>query len=105
MRRGVAIAPFRWSSPPGVSSSGRPVARPPCDRRKVGASRGRLPGPMSDLLPVTVRKFREQLRPKAIGPRYQGWLHFTFTSLGSWSVILYAVSRLHEVHAAEWLVI
>jgi len=51
-------------------------------------------------LPSSVVRFREGLRPKAIGRHYQGWLHLAFTSLGCLSVIGFAVSR---VQAPSWV--
>jgi hypothetical protein len=52
-----------------------------------------------------VQTFRDDYRKKNVGPLYSGWLHFSFTSLASLSVILFAVTRVHDVHPAEWLVV
>jgi hypothetical protein len=48
---------------------------------------------------------RAQLRARLIGPRYLGYAHLAFTSLGSLSVVLFALFRLHQVRAAEWLTV
>jgi hypothetical protein len=46
---------------------------------------------------------RQALRAKLVGPRYLGWAHFAFTSLGSLLVIALAISRVHRVRPLEWL--
>ncbi len=51
-------------------------------------------------VPEVVSRFRAELRPRAIGPRYQGWAHLAFTSFGSLAVIAFAASR---VRAPSWL--
>lgn len=51
-------------------------------------------------VPESVARFRAELRPRAIGPRYRGWAHLAFTSLGSLSVVLFAASR---VRSPSWL--
>jgi len=58
-------------------------------------------------LPVapSVEAFRAEYRGKAIGPRYSGWAHLAFTSIGSLAVIACAVTRVHSVDPWEWLVI
>ena len=50
-------------------------------------------------VPESVTRFRDELRPRAIGPRYQGWAHLAFTSFASLGVIAFAASR---VHAPSW---
>ncbi len=42
-----------------------------------------------------VAAFRAQHRAEHIGPRYNGWLHFATTSLGSLAAIGFAISRVH----------
>lgn len=44
-------------------------------------------------------------RSQMIGPRYAGWAHLAFTSLGALAVIALAVAGLHRITAAEWLVV
>jgi hypothetical protein len=56
-------------------------------------------------LPESVAKFRTGFRLNEPGRRYRGWAHFAFTSLGSLSVIVFALSRLSEVRPAEWLTV
>lgn len=55
--------------------------------------------------PESVAKFRAEFRRAEPGRRYRGWAHFAFTSLGSLSVILLALSRLVEVRPLEWLTV
>jgi hypothetical protein len=52
-----------------------------------------------------VQTFRDDYRAKNVGPLYNGWLHFSFTSLASLAVIAFAVTRVHDVHTVEWLVV
>ena len=56
-------------------------------------------------VPESVARFRAELRPRAIGPRYLGWGHLAFTSLGSLCVILFAASRVHQPTWRELLTI
>lgn len=56
-------------------------------------------------VPEHVKRFREDYRREAIGPRYTGWGHFAFTSVGSLAVVLFALSRLSGVRPAEWLMV
>jgi len=49
-----------------------------------------------------LRDWREAYREAEIGPRYSGWLHFAFTTVGSLSAITFAASRLHGVRPLEW---
>ena len=56
-------------------------------------------------VPESVARFREAHRPRAIGPRYQGWAHLSFTSFGSLAVILLAASRVRAPSWAELLMI
>jgi hypothetical protein len=51
-------------------------------------------------VPEVVARFRAGLRPRAIGPRYQGWAHLAFTSFGSLAVIAFAA---RGVRAPSWL--
>ncbi|MDQ3263780.1 MAG: sterol desaturase family protein [Myxococcota bacterium] len=53
-----------------------------------------------DPIPPSVVRFREGLRPTAIGRHYRGWLHFASTSLGCLAVIVFATSR---VTAPSWI--
>jgi hypothetical protein len=45
---------------------------------------------------------REAYRSGEIGPRYSGWAHFAFTTLGSLAVIAFALSRVERPTALEW---
>lgn len=56
-------------------------------------------------LPASVVRFREGIRPQAIGRHYQGWAHFAFTSVGSLAVIGFAISRVSAPTWREWLMI
>jgi hypothetical protein len=47
-----------------------------------------------------VAAFRAEHRAEHIGPRYNGWLHFATTSLGSLIVIGFAISRVS--HPRWW---
>jgi hypothetical protein len=51
-------------------------------------------------IPAEVAVFRAGYRAEHIGPRYSGWAHFTFTTLGSLAVIGLSLSR---VAAPSWL--
>jgi hypothetical protein len=55
------------------------------------------------LIPTTVARFREEYRSREIGPRYRGWLHFGFTSVGSLAVLGFAVAHVSHVLPLEWL--
>jgi hypothetical protein len=57
----------------------------------------RIPGP--------VARFREEYRTHEIGPRYRGWLHFGFTTIGSLAVLAFAVSRVSGAAPLEWLTV
>ena len=46
--------------------------------------------------------WRDQFRAEEIGPRYSGWLHFAFTSIGSLAVVAFAASSVHGVRTFEW---
>jgi hypothetical protein len=50
-------------------------------------------------------RYRTDYRAKKIGPRYSGWAHFAFTSLGSLLVITYSISRVRDSSWKEWLVV
>lgn len=47
-------------------------------------------------IPVSVQRFREEYRAQHIGPRYRGWAHFAFTSLGSLTVIATSIALIHD---------
>lgn len=49
--------------------------------------------------------FREQYRREEIGPRYNGLLHFCFTTFGCLGVIAFSLLSLESVQALEWLAI
>lgn len=49
--------------------------------------------------------FRAQYRSEEIGPRYNGWLHFAFTSLGCLGVMGFCLWQLEAVSAWEWLTV
>lgn len=51
---------------------------------------------------TAVTTFRERFRDAQIGPRYTGWGHFWFTTVGAIAAIVFAATRLHDVHGAEW---
>ncbi len=57
---------------------------------------------MSASPPESVVAYRERYRQAEIGPRYRGWAHFWFTTLGSLAAIVFAASRIRGVHGAEW---
>ena len=59
----------------------------------------------SSPVPEAVSRFRAELRPRAIGPRYQGWGHLAFTSLGSLVVIVFAASQVRSPTWLELLVV
>ena len=52
-----------------------------------------------------VDAFREKYRTQEIGPHYQGWLHFAFTSVGALGAIVVACVGLVDVSALEWLTV
>ncbi|WP_394833346.1 sterol desaturase family protein [Pendulispora rubella] len=54
-------------------------------------------------VPAEVERFRVEYRKENVGPRYSGWLHFGFTSVGSLAVLGFAISRVHDVAPLEWL--
>lgn len=56
-------------------------------------------------IPAITEDFRKQYRSQEIGPRYSGWAHFAFTSIGSLSVIVFAVTRIHDVAVWEWVIV
>jgi hypothetical protein len=56
-------------------------------------------------LPDGVARFRTEYQRTEPGRHYRGWAHFAFTSLGSLSVIVFALSRLSEVRPLEWLTV
>jgi hypothetical protein len=49
--------------------------------------------------------FRAQYRSAEIGPHYNGWLHFAFTSLGCLGVMAFCLWQLDTVSAWEWLTV
>jgi hypothetical protein len=55
--------------------------------------------------PESVRAFRDAYRRENLGPLYSGWLHFSFTSIASLFVIGFAVTYVHAVRPAEWIVV
>jgi sterol desaturase/sphingolipid hydroxylase (fatty acid hydroxylase superfamily) len=61
-------------------------------------------GEMEALSPEQA-SYREAYREAEIGPRYSGWGHFAFTTLGSLSAIAYAASRLSAVRPLEWALV
>jgi hypothetical protein len=52
-----------------------------------------------------VAEFRTRYRETRVSPHYRGWLHFTFTSLVSLFVIVYALQSLRMVSGLEFLVV
>lgn len=50
-------------------------------------------------------RYRARFRAEKIGPRYRGWLHFSFTSAASLAIIAFALSRTEAVTAAQWLAV
>lgn len=56
-------------------------------------------------VPAATAQYRTEYRQLHIGPRYSGWGHFSFTSIGSLAVIAFAISRLRHVHPIELLVL
>jgi hypothetical protein len=52
-----------------------------------------------------VAAFRAEYREQRISSFYRGWLHFAFTSLGSLAAIVFAVSQIRDLRAAELLVV
>lgn len=56
-------------------------------------------------VPEAVASYRAEYRKENIGPRYSGWLHFSFTSSASLAVIAFAASRVRDVRPLEWLVL
>jgi sterol desaturase/sphingolipid hydroxylase (fatty acid hydroxylase superfamily) len=49
--------------------------------------------------------WRTDFRAQEIGPRYSGWLHFSFTTVGSLAAITFAASRLSGVRPLEWALV
>jgi hypothetical protein len=64
-----------------------------------------FPGGTRVHAPSEVEKYRVQYRAENIGPHYRGWLHLTFTSLGSLGAIVFAIAPLNGVRPTEWLVV
>jgi len=64
-----------------------------------------IPMQTAQAVPREVEKFRIDYRRENVGPRYNGWLHFAFTSAGSLAVLALAASRVHDVSALEWLTV
>ncbi|CAM4173531.1 sterol desaturase family protein [Corallococcus sp. ZKHCc1 1396] len=54
-------------------------------------------------VPRQVQAFREEYRARLIGPGYQGWAHFAFTSLVCLTGIVLAVAQLESVRPWELL--
>lgn len=52
-------------------------------------------------LPAPVQRFRDEHRAQHIGPRYRGWAHFAFTSLGSLTVIATSIALVRDLRAIE----
>lgn len=55
--------------------------------------------------PASTASYRADYRAAQIGPRYSGWAHLSFTSLGSLAMIAFAISRVRDVHSIELLVL
>lgn len=55
------------------------------------------------MAPEALESCRAALRAQKIGPRYRGWAHLAFTSLGALSAIAFAASRVHAIRPLEWL--
>ena len=53
----------------------------------------------------SIAQFRQQYRQQFIGPRYSGWAHFAFTTVGTTAFILFCIHKLHAVQTLEWLTI
>lgn len=51
-------------------------------------------------VPDPVTRFREGYRATEISPRYRGWAHFAFTTLGSLTAITLAILSVHQ---PSWL--
>lgn len=49
--------------------------------------------------------FRARYRAEIAPKRYNGWAHFAFTVAFSGSIVAFAISRLHDVAAWEWLTV
>jgi hypothetical protein len=56
-------------------------------------------------IPTRVARFRIEHRQTGIGRRYNGWLHFGFTSLGSLAAIAVALAFVRRPSPAELLVV
>ncbi len=69
----------------------------------MSAAVGERHAPAGEVVPHAVQVFREEYRAKEVGPLYRGWLHFTFTSVGSLAVLFLAVTRVHDVRPLEWI--
>jgi sterol desaturase/sphingolipid hydroxylase (fatty acid hydroxylase superfamily) len=46
--------------------------------------------------------YRDAFRATEIGPRYSGWGHFAFTTVGSLAAIAFALGRVEGVTPLEW---
>ena len=49
-----------------------------------------------------LRAWRDRFRAEEIGPRYAGWVHFGFTTVGALAAIAVAVSQLGPMRPLEW---
>jgi hypothetical protein len=56
-------------------------------------------------LEETVEAFRTEYRRDEIGGSYSGWAHFALTSVTSLAAIVFAISRVRDLRAVEWLAI
>lgn len=52
-------------------------------------------------IPAPVQRFRDEYRAQHVGPRYRGWAHFAFTSVGSLAVIATSLALIRELRAIE----
>src|SRR5262245_51111215 len=57
------------------------------------------------MIPESVARFRAEFRERKISPRYNGVLHFLFTSVVSLSVIVYAAATVRAPHWWELLTV
>src|SRR5690349_6051106 len=78
--------------------------------RDPGATSTHRARPLASVYPLSmsgtptlseVRAFRARHLEAHVGPRYNGWLHFATTSIGSLAAIAFAVSRVRSPSLVE----
>lgn len=57
------------------------------------------------MIPERVATYRTDYRARNIGPRYSGWAHLAFTSLGSLAAITFAIAHVHAPTLVDWSIL